>query len=378
MDYESLKFIWWVLIGVLFTGFAITDGFDMGVGGLLRILGKDNDERRIMLNSIAPHWDGNQVWLITAGGALFAVWPMVYAASFSGFYFAMMLTLVALWLRPLGFDYRSKIDNAKWRNYWDWAIVFGSSIPPLIFGVAFGNLLQGVPFQYDEIMRVSYTGSFFGLLNPFALLAGFVSVLMIFTQGSSWLQMKTEGELQARSRNLTIKLAPITAVLFALAGVWVATGIEGYVISSQVDGNAVLTPMMKTVAVQPGGWLNNYLQYPLLIAAPILGIAGMLAAALASYLQRSGVAFVASSLAIAGIIFTAGGSMFPFLMPSSTNPATSLTMWDATSSEYTLTLATIVACIFVPIILSYTAWGYWTMRGKLSKQHIQDNSHSLY
>ena len=169
MDYEFLRFIWWLLIGVLLIGFAVTDGFDMGVGALLKIVGKTDNERRVMINAVAPHWDGNQVWLITAGGALFAAWPPVYATSFSGFYLAMILTLVALYMRPIGFDYRSKLDSPRWRSNWDWALTFGSSVPPIIFGVAFGNLLIGVPFHFDELLRIIYTGSFFALLNPFCV-----------------------------------------------------------------------------------------------------------------------------------------------------------------------------------------------------------------
>ncbi|MGY4657400.1 cytochrome d oxidase subunit CydB [Ewingella americana] len=160
-DYEVLRFIWWALIGVLFIGFAVTDGFDMGVGILLRIIGKTDTDRRVMINSIAPHWDGNQVWLITAGGALFAAWPMVYAAAFSGFYGAMILVLCALFFRPLGFDYRSKLENARWRGMWDWGIFIGSFVPALVFGVAFGNLLLGVPFHIDNDLRLFYTGSLF-------------------------------------------------------------------------------------------------------------------------------------------------------------------------------------------------------------------------
>ena len=165
-DYETLKMLWWLIIGVLLIGFAITDGMDMGVAMLLRLVGKTDSERRTVINTIGPHWDGNQVWFITAGGALFAAWPMVYAAAFSGFYFAMMLVLFALFFRPLGFDYRSKVDSKRWRNNWDWGLLAGSAIPALVFGVAFGNLFLGVPFNIDNLMRVSYQGSFFGLLNP--------------------------------------------------------------------------------------------------------------------------------------------------------------------------------------------------------------------
>lgn len=378
MDYELLKIIWWVLIGVLLIGFSIADGYDMGVGSLLNVITRDDSERRVMINSIAPHWDGNQVWFITAGGALFAAWPVVYATSFSGFYLAMILVLAALWFRPIGFDYRSKIETPRWRRNWDFGIGFGSTVPPIIFGVAFGNLLQGVPFQFDEYLRVSYTGSFFGLLNPFAILCGLVSLMMIVTQGGAWLQMKTEGDLLRRVSTATTITSLLGAVLFILAGVWLAYGIPGYVITSAIDGNQVTTPLMKTVEMQPGAWLANYSKVPLLMLAPVIGVLGLLIAAFASRINKGGLAFLGSSLGIAGIIVTAGGSMFPFLMPSSSFPSMSLTMWDATSSQHTLQIMFIVACIFVPIILCYTLWSHLVMFGRLSKEHIEKNKHSLY
>ncbi|MFM2484111.1 cytochrome d ubiquinol oxidase subunit II [Celerinatantimonas yamalensis] len=378
MDYQTLKFIWWILMGVLLIGFTVTDGFDMGVGILLRIIGKRDSERRIMINSMAPHWDGNQVWFITAGGALFAAWPVVYATSFSGFYLAVLLALAGLWFRPVGFDYRSKLENSQWRNAWDWGITFGSFVPPLIFGVAFGNILQGVPFHFNDLMESYYTGSFFGLLNPFGVLAGLVSVMMVATQGGAWLQMKTTDELHARACKSTAITGLLCAVLFALAGVWLAYGIDGYVVTSSINANADITPLMKTVSIQPGAWLTNYSKYPILVVAPVLGIGGMLLAALASLKNKGWQSFLCSSLGIVGVILTAGGSMFPFLMPSSTNPNMSLTMWDATSSDKTLTIMFVVVCIFVPLILVYTLWNYWVMRGRLDAKHIEDNSHSLY
>jgi len=378
MDYELLKIIWWVLVGVLLIGFSVTDGFDMGVGSLLKVIGGNDAERRIMINSIAPHWDGNQVWFITAGGALFAAWPVVYATSFSGFYFAMMLVLAALFFRPIGFDYRSKLENAKWRNTWDWGIVFGSAVPPIIFGVAFGNLLQGVPFQFDEYLRVTYTGSFFALLNPFAILCGLVSLMMLVTQGGAWLLMKTEGDLLRKAGMATSITGLLAAVFFILAGVWLAFGIDGYVITSAINGNEAMTPLMKTAETQPGAWLANYEKVPALMLAPAIGILGMLMAAMAGIKRKGGMAFLSSSLGITGIIVTAGGSMFPFLMPSSSFPSMSLTMWDATSSENTMMIMFVVACIFVPIVLGYTLWSYIVMYGRLNKEHIEANKHSLY
>ncbi|WP_417528049.1 cytochrome d ubiquinol oxidase subunit II [Marinomonas shanghaiensis] len=378
MDYELLKVIWWVLIGVLLIGFSVTDGFDMGVGSLLKVIGGTDSERRIMINSIAPHWDGNQVWFITAGGALFAAWPVVYATSFSGFYFAMMLVLAALFFRPIGFDYRSKLENSKWRTSWDWGIVFGSAVPPIIFGVAFGNLLQGVPFEFDQFLRVTYTGSFFGLLNPFAILCGLVSLMMLMTQGGAWLQMKTDGNLHRKACIATTVTATLAAVFFIVAGIWLAYGIDGYVLTSVIDGNKAMTPLMKTAEVQAGAWLANYDKVPALMLAPIVGIAGMLVAALAGVMKKGALAFLSSSLGIAGIIVTAGGSMFPFLMPSSSYPSMSLTMWDATSSHNTMMIMFVVACIFVPIVLGYTLWSYLVMYGRLTKKHIEENTHSLY
>ena len=377
-DYEVLRFIWWALIGVLFVGFAVTDGFDMGVGALLPIIGKDDTERRIMINTIAPHWDGNQVWLITAGGALFAAWPMVYAVSFSGFYVAMMLVLFALFLRPVGFDYRSKIEDPKWRKSWDWALFVGGFVPPLIIGVAFGNLLQGVPFNFDEFLRAQYHGGFFGLLNPFGLLTGLVCVSMIMMQGAAWLQMKTEGELRVRAANMTQICGGLLVVLFAASGVWLANGIDGYVITSTLDLAGPSNPTTKTVAIEAGAWLANYDKYPVTMLFPVLGLLMPVLAIFASRFNRSGFAFLFSSLAIAGVILTCGAAMFPFVMPSSLEPNVSLTMWDATASQMTLKVMTIAAIIFVPTVLSYTIWTYYKMYGRLNRSFIEDNKTSLY
>ncbi|CAI1765279.1 cytochrome d ubiquinol oxidase subunit II [Serratia proteamaculans] len=377
-DYEVLRFIWWVLIGVLLIGFAVTDGFDMGVGILVRIIGKTDTERRVMINSIAPHWDGNQVWLITAGGALFAAWPMVYAAAFSGFYVAMILVLSALFFRPVGFDYRSKLESSRWRNMWDWGIFIGSFVPAVVFGVAFGNLLQGVPFHMDEYMRLFYTGNFFQLLNPFGLLAGVVSLTMLVTQGATYLQMRTSGEIHLRARAAAQISTLVMAVFFLLGGIWLVKGIDGYVITSTLNTMAESNPMRKEVAHQAGAWLINFNKYPLLWALPALGVVLPLFTVLFSRMSKDALAFVTSSLTIACVILTAGVTMFPFVMPSSTVPNISLTMWDATSSLLTLQVMTVVAAIFVPIVLAYTSWSYYKMFGRLDKSFIENNKHSLY
>ncbi|WP_330959177.1 cytochrome d ubiquinol oxidase subunit II [Photobacterium sp. 53610] len=376
-DYEMLRLIWWLLIGVLCIGFAVTDGFDMGVGVLTNVIGKTDTERRIMINSIAPHWDGNQVWLITAGGALFAAWPLVYATAFSGFYLAMLVTLAALWLRPIGFDYRSKIEDPKWRNLWDRAIFIGSLVPPVIFGVAFGNLLQGVPFVLSDLLIPTYKGSFFALLNPFALLCGVVSLAMIITQGAVYLQMKTKDELHTRSRNVASITALMTMVAFILAGFW-AKNLEGYVVVTDLVRDAASNPLNKEVLRKTGALMDNFNAQPLLWLAPALGIVMPLLTVLASRMERAGFAFLFSSLTMAGIILTFGFAMFPFIMPSSEIPSHSLTMWDATSSELTLKIMSGVAFVMVPIILGYTCWCYYKMFGRLDKQFIEDNKNSLY
>lgn len=376
-DYEALRFIWWVLIGVLFIGFSIADGFDMGVGALVPIIGKTDTQRRVMINSIAPHWDGNQVWLITAGGALFAAWPMVYATSFSGFYLAMIVTLAALWLRPVALDYRSKIETTKWRNNWDICISISGFVPPLIFGVAFGNLLQGVPFELNEFMMSQYHGNFFGLLNPFAILCGLVSVSMFVLQGSTWLQMKTDGDVYNRARTVSTITGLLVAVLFVAAGFWVQN-IDGYVVKSVIDGSAPSNPLLKEVAREPGAWMNNFVTYPLMWIAPALGVVMALFAIIATKAQKGALAFIASSLTCSGVILTAGFAMFPFVMPSSLDPNVSFTLWDSTSSLLTLEIMTGVAFVMVPVILGYTTWTYYKMFGRLDDKYIEENKNSLY
>ena len=377
LDYEVLRFIWWILIGVLLIGFAVTDGFDMGVLNLLPVVGKSNVERRVMINSIAPHWDGNQVWLLTAGGAIFAAWPTVYATSFSGFYLAMILVLAALFFRPVGFEYRAKIDSPKWRNAWDWGLFIGGFVPSLIFGVAFGNLLQGVPFEFNNLNQVVYTGSFFGLLNPFALLCGVVSLMMLTTQGATWLQMKTTGDLRNRARATAQLTAAVVLVAFVLAGVWLSFK-DGFVITSNLDHNAPSFLTDKTVAVESAAWFRNFAEMPVLWVVPALAVLGALLTIVASKANRSGFAFFSSSIMLIGVIVTAAVSMFPFIMPSISHPEMSLTVWDSTASQYTLTVMLVVACIFVPLVLAYTTWSYFKMYGRLDAKYLDDNKASAY
>ena len=377
-DYATLKLIWWIFVGVLIVGFALLDGFDLGVGMLLPVIGKTDDERRVLLNAVGPTWEGNQTWFITAGGATFAAWPLVYGAAFSGFYIAFMLLLFALFFRPVGFDYRSKLANTRWRNAWDWGLFTGGFVPALIFGVAFGNLLQGVPFRYDETMRVEYTGSFISLLNPFGLLAGALSVAMLAMHGATFIQTKCDDMLASRARKVAIFSAMATALLFAAGGIWIAWFGNGYRIVSMPDAGAAFMPLAKSVTVERGAWLENYGRWPVAMLLPALAFAGALLCALASLLRKPLAAFLGSGLSVAGIVLTAGFSMFPFIMPSSLDPNSSLTVWDAVSSHKTLGIMFWVAVLMLPVILLYTSWVYRVMRGKVTLAYIRENEHSAY
>ena len=377
-DYPTLKIIWWLLVGVLLVGFAIMDGHDMGVGTLLPFVGKNDVERRIVINTVGPHWDGNQVWFITGGGAIFAAWPLVYATAFSGFYWAMQAVLWALFFRPVGFDYRSKIDNPTWRNTWDWGLFVGGAVPPLIFGVAFGNLLQGVPFHFDDHLVSTYTGSFWALLNPFALLCGVVSTAMITFHGAIYLMHRTEDMVYQRARQAMLIFGSLLLLGFSIAGIWLWQGIEGYVISSPVDPAALPNPLAKNVLRATGAWLANYQAYPASIALPVLAYAGILSAMMLAAAGRTLAAFVASALTIVGIIGTAGISLFPFIMPSSTDLRSSLTVWDSVSSQLTLEIMLWATLIFMPLIIVYTSWAYKVMAGKVTAAYIRENEHAAY
>jgi cytochrome d ubiquinol oxidase subunit II len=377
-DYESLKLIWWVLIGVLLIGFAVTDGFDMGVVALLKIVGRSDTERRVMLNTVGPHWEGNQVWFVTAGGALFAAWPIVYAVAFSGLYWAMLLVLFALFFRPVGFEYRSKIEDSRWRNTWDWLMTIGGAVPALVFGVAFGNLFLGLPFTLDNFMRSEYLGNFWQLLTPFALLSGIVSLTMLTMHGGTYLQMRTDGPLLERCRKATVVSALIALAAFVAAGIWITFSMNGFEIQSSADVTKAMTPLEKVVIIKEGAWLNNYELYPLTMIAPILSVIALLLTVLLSLAKRSVLAFFSSSIAVAGIICTAGFSLFPFIMPSSIDPNMSLTVWDVVSSEKTLGVMFWVAIVFVPIIIAYTSWSYYKLWGKVTSEHIENNPYGTY
>jgi cytochrome d ubiquinol oxidase subunit II len=376
-SYEGLRLTWWVLLGVLLIGFAVTDGFDMGVGALLPFVARTDIERRVAINTIGPVWEGNQVWFILGGGAIFAAWPALYALSFSGFYLAMFIVLAALILRPVAFKYRSKHPDRKWRARWDAALFVGGAVPTLIFGVAVGNALQGVPFHFTSDLRPIYGGGLLGLLNPLALFCGIVSLAMIVMHGAAWLTFKADGVVAERAKRFGFAAALVTAALFSAGGVMVGLGwFGGYRVTSPVVWDGPSNPLGKTVVLDPGAWLGNFQSHPLLWLVPLFGIVAPLLAALAFRAGREGLTFLASKLGVAMVIATVGLAMFPVLLPSSTDPAHSLMVFDASSSRATLRNMLVATVVFLPLVLAYTAWVYRVLWGKVTAQSVEDAGHS--
>jgi cytochrome d ubiquinol oxidase subunit II len=374
LDYETLRLIWWLLLGVLLIGFALTDGYDLGVATLMPFIGKTDEERRMVINSIAPTWEGHQVWFILGGGAIFAAWPFVYAVSFSGFYLAMFLVLAALILRPVAFKYRSKRPDAAWRNRWDWALFIGGAVPALVFGVAVGNVLTGAPFRLDSDLRSFFEGSLIGLFHPFSLLAGLLSVAMVGLHGAGWLSVKIEpGPVMDRARRIGSVAAIVAILLFAAGGAMVAWYGMGFRIEGVVDPNGPSNPrFVKTVAAS-GAWLDNYSRYPWMMIAPALGFAGPALALLAMAKRSHHLLIAGSSLATIGIISTVGLSMFPFILPSSIDAQSSLTVWNASSSHLTLFIMLAVTLIFLPLVLAYTAWVMKVLFGRVTLADVRTN-----
>lgn len=377
-DYETIRVIWWLFTGVLAIGFALSEGFDFGVGALLPFLGRTDLERRVIINTVGAVWEGNQVWLILLGGALFAVWPLVYATLFSGLYVAMLLVLFALFFRPAGFDYRSKIENPLWRNAWDWGLFVGGAAPPILLGVLVGNLIRGLPFHLDQDLRPYYDGSFWGLLNPYALLCGAIGLLTMLFHGAVYLKWRTEGVLYRRARAAALALGPILLGALALVAVWTVFAMDRPEIVAMPGTNAPSNPLAKTVILDGDGWLKHFLLHPWLLVAPLAGFGGLFAAWLMAREHDSGGAFLLSSVGIAGILLTVGFGLFPFLLISSTDPRSGLTIWDASASHFTLLLAFWITVIFLPIVLAYTRWVYKVMWGSVTEAKVLQDRHTLY
>lgn len=367
LDFATLRVIWWGLLGVLLIAFALTDGFDLGVGALLPFVARTDEERRMVINTVGATWEGNQVWFILGGGAIFAAWPFVYAVSFSGFYLAMFLVLSALILRPVSFKYRSKRTSKTWRTFWDWGLFVSGFVPALVFGVAVGNVLLGAPFRLTGELRAFYDGTLLGLFTPFTLLAGLLSVAMLVLHGAAWLSIKAEkGPVLDRARLYGTIAALLSLVLFAGGGLFVAFGNMGYAVTGALDVHGPSNPLRTLVEASPGAWLDNYGRYPWMLIAPVLGFVGALLALIGMWRRSAALAFGGSSASAVGIISTVGLSMFPFILPSSIDPASSLTVWNASSSHLTLFIMLICTIIFLPLILIYTAWVYKVLWGRSS------------
>lgn len=381
LSYEMLRIIWWSLLGVLLIGFALTDGFDMGVGTLIPFVGKTDAERRVAINTVGPVWEGNQVWFILGGGAIFAAWPPLYAVSFSGFYLAMFVILAALIVRPVAFKYRSKRDDTRWRNTWDWALCVSGAVPALLFGVAVGNVIQGVPFHFTPDLLAIYEGvwymKFIGLLDPFSLLAGVVSLAMLVMHGGAWLTLKAEGPVQIRARAIGSMAALVAVATYALAGVWLAFGIEGFHIVGTYVTDGPSNPLHFEVE-RTASWLSAYGDRPWIIVAPVMGIAGGLLTYAGLRAGREVSTLLFSGLSILGVISSVGLTMFPFIMPSSSDPQSSLTVWNSSSSHLTLFIMLVSTAIFMPLIMLYTAWVYKVLWGKVTEADVSENSHSVY
>lgn len=374
LDYESLRVIWWGLLGVLLIAFALTDGFDLGVGALLPFVARTDEERRMVINTVGATWEGNQVWFVLGGGAIFAAWPFVYAVSFSGFYLAMFLVLAALILRPVAFKYRSKRPSKAWRTFWDWGLFVGGFVPALVFGVAVGNVLLGAPFRLDGDLRSFYEGSLLGLFTPFSLICGLLSVTMLVLHGAAWLGVKAErGPIQSRARAIGVGAALLGLVLFAVGGLFVAFGPLGFAIIGPVDPGAASNPLRSLVEARPGAWLGNYARFPWMIAAPVLGFGGTLLALIGLLRRSEPLSLAGSSISAVGIISTVGLSMFPFILPSSIDPRSSLTVWNASSSHTTLFNMLLVTIVFLPMILAYTAWVYRVLWGRSTTSALTTN-----
>lgn len=371
LSYELLRIIWWGLMGFLLAGFAVMDGFDLGVAGLLPFVAKNDMERRIAINTVGPVWEGNQVWFILGGGVLFAAWPTLYAVSFSGFYVAMFLVLLTFIMRPVGFKYRSKIKDARWRNTWDWILSLCGLLAALVFGVAVGNVLQGVPFYFDVSLRPYYTGSLWQLFNPFALLCGILSVAMLCMQGACYLVVKTTDVLAQRAGRVARFMAAVMMMLFGLAGYFVMS-MPAYVLASVPDVAGPSNPLHQSVDKIAGAWLSHYSVYPAAMIVPIsvFVMAGLVILLIKSFPR---IAFVASSLSVFMTVITVGISMFPVILPSSSHPDQSLTVWNSSASQWSLQLMLISTVIFFPIIIAYTAWVYRVLRGKVTASMIEKN-----
>lgn len=370
-EYAILQVLAWVAMGAVMLLFSVTGGFDLGAGTLLPFLGRNDLERRVVVNIVGPTWDGNQVWLIIIGAGMFAIWPKAYAAAFSGFYFAILLILWALFFRPVSFEYRSKLESPKWRCFWDWALFFGSVVPALLFGVALGDVLMGVPFHYDVFsLRFIYTGEFYELLRPFALVAGVMSVSLFCMHGAIYVSLRSEGVIRARAKAALKFFASLFLFCFLVEGVWILF-IPGYSWDATTQAAGLII----------GGWYAHYGDHLWMWVAPLVGVIGAILTMYFGSRESFRAAFISSCVTMAGLLASYGLIMFPFVMPSNTDPSQSLLVWNVSSSAMSLLGILLVALVMLPIIFIYTTFVYrklWGRSPKMSTDEVQIKVHHLY
>lgn len=374
LDYAFLKIFWWVLIGLVLIIYATTAGYDSGITIIMPFLKKEKD-RQVVINTSAPVWDGNMTWIVFAGGGLFVIWPVVYATAFSGFYAAMLCILWTTFFRPTGFDYRSKINSHAWRRFWDFGLFISGAFPVWIFGVILGNCFLGFPFHFDSFtFRDTYAGGFNGLMTGFGILAGFVSLLMIIMHGAAYMQRRTEGHLRELGHKLFYFFAIWTLITFSIAGFMVAFSINGYTLISSPP-NATLYPMNNVVSRGVGVWIDSYVNYPWKYYAPVIAYLSLFCSLWTNYLRWVVSTFWLSAVAVGGIITTAGATLFPFIMPSSTNPDQSLTVWNSTSSQYALDIMFYIGIALLVVIFCYKLFAFhtiWSKKQTVTEQDLAD------
>lgn len=372
--YVVLKIIWWLLLGVLFMGIGILIGQDMGIGASLRYLGRTDYERRAVLTMIGPHWDGNQVWFVLGGGALFAAFPTAYATLFSGLYIVMLILLWSMIVRPLGFEYRSKLESVRWRGWWDNALFVSGFVPMLVFGTAVGNALMGFPFRFNDMMQSFYpTGfGFYSLFNPFAvIICGLMAVALSLYQAGAMVSLRSEGEILARAKRQMRMAGVVAIVLFTAGGIWLSQ-LNGYAPSGNVNPAMAAAPLASTATMAKGLWLQNFFAHPALFIVPILVYVALLAGLFFVYRERVKLAWWSGAIAWMATIGTLGAAMFPMLAPSYVDINHSLTVWNATSSLRTLAWMLGFTAVIIPLIIFYTAWAFRVMRGKVSAEDIAE------
>jgi cytochrome d ubiquinol oxidase subunit II len=368
-DYDSLRMIWWLFLGLLLAGFAALDGIVLGLGAIFRFVAQTEPERRALVGVIKPAWDFNQLWLILGAGATFVAWPRLYTASFSALCFAFWAVLFASISRPTGFGSRNSIVASQWRNAWAWALCFGGIVPALLLSIAFGNLFLGIRFHFNDAQQIIHPGKFLDLLTPFTLLCGVMSLSMMVLHGACYAAKRIDEPAARRARRAGIAAAGIFVIAFITAGLFVIFSLEGYRELGGIDPPGPLNPAKHAVWLSPGAWLDNYIKWPLMWGAPLTALLAAQFSCWLLLLRWTRAAFAVSCLVSVGTIFTAGFAMFPFLMPSSDIARHSLTVWDASSSEHVLRILTAGAAL-VPLALAGVAWGLLALRKRGTLQTL--------